>query len=220
MSTNTNDEALKYQWRLKEWFPDLSPKTITTLQSYFELVVKHNKVLNLISPKTIPVADALHIADSILGSQIIRDDSPTMKEIYDFGSGSGFPGLVFAILYPEIQVVLVDSDPRKVEFLNQVISTLSLTNARTMHAGVEALAANSVQYAMTRGFANISKTILLSRKPISKNGIVYHMKGDQWGLEITEIPTQLCSIWSPGLVQEYMLPNTQIRYGIVKTTKH
>lgn len=220
MSTNTNDEALKYQWRLKEWFPDLSPKIHLLLQSYFELIVKHNKILNLISTKTIPVADALHISDCVIGSQIILENSPDMKAIYDFGSGCGLPGIVFAILYSDVEVTLVEGDPRKVEFLRQAISTLSLTNVKVIHNAVELLPADSVQFAMARGFANISKTILLARKPILKNGALYHMKGDQWGLEITEIPTQLCSIWSPGLVQEYVLPGTQIRYGIVKTIKH
>jgi 16S rRNA (guanine527-N7)-methyltransferase len=219
LGANTNDEAIKIQWRLKEWFPDLSDKTHTVLHSFFELVVRHNKTINLLSPKTIPVADALHFSDSILGSQIIREDSPKMKSIYDFGSGNGFPGIVFGILYPEIEVTLVESDARKVEFLKHVQATLSLGNIKVLHASVEALPADSVQYALARGFANISKTILLARKPIPKGGVLYHMKSE-WGLEITEIPTQLCSIWFPALVQEYVLPSTQFRFGVVKTTKN
>jgi 16S rRNA (guanine527-N7)-methyltransferase len=143
-----------------------------------------------------------------------------MKSIYDFGSGNGFPGIVFGILYPEIEVTLVESDARKVEFLKHVQATLSLGNIKVLHASVEALPADSVQYALARGFANISKTILLARKPIPKGGVLYHMKSEQWGLEITEIPTQLCSIWFPALVQEYVLPSTQFRFGVVKTTKN
>ena len=221
MSANTNnDEAVKIPWRIKEWFPDLSEKTLTTLHSYFDLVVKHNKTLSLVSPKTVPVADALHFADCILGSQIVLDDSPGMKKIYDFGSGNGFPGIVFGILNPVIEVALVESDLRKVEFLKLVVSSLSVTNVSVLHATVESLPADSVKFAIVRGFGNISKTILLARKIMPKGGVLYHMKGEQWGLEITEIPTQLCSIFYPALVREYVLPSTQIRFGVVKTTKN
>lgn len=221
MAANTNnDEAIKIPWRIKEWFPDLSEKTLTTLRSYFDLIVKHNKTLSLISPKTVPVADALHFADCILGSQIVLEDSPGIKHIYDFGSGNGFPGVVFGILHPEIQVTLVESDLRKVEFLRHVCDTLSIGNVKVLHAGFETLPQDSVKFAIVRGFGNISKTILLARKIMPKGGVLYHMKGEQWGLEITEIPTQLCSIFFPALVREYVLPATQIRFGVVKTTKN
>lgn len=220
MSTNTNDEPLKNQWRLKDWFPDLSQKTLAQMHSFFELIVRHNKVINLISPKTVAVADALHFSDCVLASQIVHEAAPGMKKIYDLGSGCGLPGIVFAILYPDVQVVLVDNDARKTDFLKEVIATLSISNASVLQSAVESLPADSVQYAITRGLGNISKTILMSRKPVVKNGILFHMKTEQWGLEITEIPTQLCSVWYPALVQEYILPSTQIRFGIVKTTKN
>lgn len=219
MSANTNDELVKNNWRLKEWFPDFDAKILSQLRTFFDLVVLHNKTKNLISPKTIPVADTLHFADSIIASQIIADDAPGLKSISDFGSGNGFPGVVFAILYPDVQVSLVDSDPRKIEFLNQVASSLSIGNVKVVSSSIENLPTDSVGHAMARGFSNISKTILLSRKPMRKSGTLYHMKGEQWGLEITEIPTQLCSVWYPALVQEYVLPSTQIKFGIVKTTK-
>ncbi|MBL7544610.1 MAG: class I SAM-dependent methyltransferase [Bdellovibrionaceae bacterium] len=220
MSANINDESVKNQWRLKEWFPDLTEKTLASLQAFFDLVIQHNKTISLVSPKTLPVSDALHFADSIIASQIIVEASPGIKKMYDFGSGSGFPGIVFAILYPHIEMSLVEADLRKVEFLKQASSALALTNVKVLHSTIESLPSDSVTHAITRGFGNISKTILLARKPIAKGGIVYHMKNEQWGLEVTEIPTQLCSIWFPALVQEYVLPSTQIRFGVVKTTKN
>lgn len=219
MSVNTNDESVKNQWRLKEWFPDLDQVTIVRLQSFYELVIRHNKTINLISPKTIPVADALHFADCILASQIVVDDAGDIKAISDFGSGNGFPGIVFAILYPDIKVSLVDNDPRKVEFLGHVVKGLSISNASVTPSAIELLPADGTKYGLCRGFANISKTILLARKPVPKGGVLYHIKSEQWGLEITEIPTQLCSVWYPALVREYMIPSTQIKFAVVKTSK-
>lgn len=221
MSANTNsDDIVKLPWRIKEWFPDLSETTLGSLHSYFVLVLKHNKILSLISPKTVPVVDALHFADCILGCQVVVEDSPGIKQIYDFGSGNGFPGVIFGILYPDIEIVLVEADLRKVEFLRHVTTTIGIPNIKVLHTAVENLPADSVKFAIVRGFGNISKTILLARKAMTKGAVLYHMKGEQWGLEITEIPTQLCSIFFPALVREYVLPATQIRFGVVKTTKN
>ena len=53
-----------------------------------------------------------------------------MERLLDLGSGNGFPGVVFGILYSTVNVVLVDRDIRKAEYLKTVISELKLTNLR------------------------------------------------------------------------------------------
>ncbi|MCX7978379.1 MAG: class I SAM-dependent methyltransferase, partial [Bdellovibrionaceae bacterium] len=77
----------------------------------------------------------------------------------------------------------------------------------------------SVEHCVSRGLANISKSILLTRKIVKSGGVFYHMKGESWANEIADIPTQLCSIWSPALVKEYRLPVGEARFALVKTTK-
>lgn len=219
MKENQEQDAPTVYWRIEEWFPDLSPEIKTRLKTYHEELIKFNRTTHLISAKTTFVADALHFADSILGSRVIVSSYPGIKKVHDFGSGPGFPGVVLAILYPGIEVVAVDSDQKKCEFLNHIISTLSLKNVKVENKTVEALAENSVEIAMTRGFANISRTIMLARKPMVKGASLFHFKGEEWGIEVGEIPTQLCSIWSPSLVGEYKLPVGAVKFAIVKTEK-
>jgi len=165
------------------------------------------------------MADAIHFADGILASRVITKAYPKIQEIYDLGSGNGFPGLVFAILNPHIKVHLVEMDQKKCEFLNHVVKLANIDNADIMNVKIEDLKENSVQFALTRGLASISKVILTSRKFVAKGGVVFHLKGEQWGMEVSEIPIQLCSIWAPGLVGEYRLPIGEVKFAIIKTDK-
>ncbi|WP_413559196.1 16S rRNA (guanine(527)-N(7))-methyltransferase RsmG [Bdellovibrio sp. HCB209] len=206
-------------WRIDEWFPDLSPEVRAGLKAYHDELQKYNRTLSLISAKSVFVADALHFADSIMATKAIVKSNSHIDKVYDFGSGNGFPGVVFAIMNPKVQVVLVDTDVKKCEFLNFAIQALNLKNVSVENKNIEALPADSVKWAICRGFGNISKAILMARKIVVKGGSVYHLKGEEWGIEVGEIPTQLCSIWSPSLVGEYKLPVGAVKYGVVRTEK-
>lgn len=207
------------QWRIETWFPDLGKPVYDQLRKFQDEMMKANKALNLISVKTILQADAIHFADSITASKIIMEGNPAITEIYDLGSGNGFPGIVFAILFPKVKVVLVDNDLKKVEFLKQCTAALGLKNVTVQAAAYESLPANSVKYCMARGLSNISKAILGARRIVPVGGVFYHIKGESWSGEVGEIPTQLCSVWAPGLVKTYKLPIGEFNFAVIKTDK-
>lgn len=203
---------------MDQWFPDLSEETRVALKKYHTELLKFNKTLNLIGVKTIPMADAIHFADSILAARVIEKDLK-FDEIYDFGSGNGFPGIIMAILMPTKKFHLVDPDSRKAEFLKTIISELHLKNVDVLVRSLENLPDSSVQCAVSRGLAPISKAILMARKVVPVGGVYYHLKGEEWATEIADIPTQLCSFWQPGLLGDYKLPVGEIRFAVVKTEK-
>jgi 16S rRNA (guanine527-N7)-methyltransferase len=214
-----NSEIIVNQWRVGNWFADLSADTLSKLRIYFDELVKFNKTLTLVSPKTVPVADALHFSDSILATRVILKACPDLKEIHDLGSGNGFPGLVLALLSPSTKVVLVEMDQKKSEFLKHMISALGLKNVEIMVCKIEDLKDGSVQKAVVRGLASISKVLLLTRSKVVKGGVVFHLKTEQWGMEVSEIPIQLCSVWSPSLMGEYRLPVGEMKFAVIKTER-
>jgi 16S rRNA (guanine527-N7)-methyltransferase len=213
-----NTEQVGPHWRLEKWFPKLPANVHQNLKIYRDELVKFNKTLNLISPKTIPNLDAIHFADSILATELI---APALKsnEVFDFGSGSGFPGLVMGILKPDLQINLVDSDQRKCEFLKHVVSALKVKNLKVLNTNVESLAPDSVRNAISRGYAPIARSLLSCRKVFHLNGIYFHMKSDEWANEVANMPTQLCSVWSPDLLGLYKLPVGDVELAVVKTEK-
>lgn len=206
-------------WRIKTWFPELDEKTHENLYKYFTELQKFNKVVNLISPKTVVHADAVHFADSILASRAVAKKINKSIYLYDLGSGNGFPGLIYAILNPDQKIVLIDSDERKCEFMKHIADTLGLTSVVVQNKKIELLTSNVIEQAICRGFAPLPKALLTLRKAVKKGGIVYHMKSEEWAMEVSQIPTQLCSIWQPALETEYKLPIGDIKMFVVKTTK-
>jgi 16S rRNA (guanine527-N7)-methyltransferase len=206
------------QWRVQEWFPNLSADELEKLRLFHEELVKFNKTINLISVATVPTADLVHFADCILGAKAVLEKVED-KEIYDLGSGNGLPGIILAILAPNRKIICVDRDQRKSEFLKHVATTLKLTNVEVKVANIETLPANSVACGISRGFASVSKAILATRKVFSVNGHYFHMKGDIWGRELAEIPSQLCSYWEPALLAQYSLPSKGEKRAVVLTKK-
>ena len=206
-------------WRIDAWFPELSRDVQDKLKKYRDELMKANKAVNLISVKTIFLADAIHFADSILACKIIQESNSAIDEIFDLGSGNGFPGIVYGILFPKVKVVLVDNDVKKIDFLKGAAEALGLKNVSTRCIALEALPPNSVKFCMARGLSNISKSILLTRRIVPLGGSFYHLKGDNWSGEVSEIPTQLCSVWTPTLVKLYKLPIGEFKFAIIKTEK-
>lgn len=214
-----NETSDEQPWRLQEWFPHLSQEQHQRLRAFHELLIKFNKTLNLVSDKSLGQADSIHFADSILSVEAIRKAVPKMKELYDFGIGNGFPGFVVSILYPDIQVIGVDIDVRKGEFLKHSAQTLGISNFKMVTKHVENLDEGSVEYAVSRGFAPLSKALVIARRSFKPGGVYFHMKSEEWSNEVASIPSQVCAFWQPALVKEYRLPVGEIRYALVRTDR-
>src|SRR5262249_50106288 len=78
-----------------------------------------------------------HFGESFFAaSRLLEPDSD--ETVLDIGSGAGFPGLPLAMFAPGTQVILIEANAKKVAFLNEVISTLGLKNARVVRERAEA----------------------------------------------------------------------------------
>ncbi|MEY4617415.1 MAG: hypothetical protein RJB66_2375 [Pseudomonadota bacterium] len=205
-------------WKIREWFPDISEATDNKLKLFCSEVKRVNSEVNLVSEKTVRFIDIIHFADSILCCRSIMKDQK-ISSIYDVGSGNGFPGLVMAILYPEVKVTLVDAENRRVSFMKTVISQLDLKNIEVIGKPIESFPPGSFDVAILRGFGTIPKAMLSFRKQVRKNGCIYMIKGEEWPKEVTDIPIQLCSFWLPSLVADYNLPMGEYKFSVVKLKK-
>ena len=96
---------------------DVSRESLEKLEIYHALLLKWQKAINLVSNKTIDEAWIRHFADTV---QIESNVPRETKILADLGSGAGFPGMILAILRPEIDVHLIEADERKCEFLRTV----------------------------------------------------------------------------------------------------
>jgi 16S rRNA (guanine527-N7)-methyltransferase len=205
--------------RFVEWFPDLSSEQVGSLITYLGELNKFNKAVNLVSPQTLPLADAVHFADAVYAFQLIKKELRGGVPLYDFGSGNGIPGLIMGLLDPALKVILVDRDERKLEFCKHVIATTKASNITTMKAEIDNLPRHSVVNAVARGFAPLPRALLAARNIVAKRGKFFHLKGDQFAQELSAVPSQLFSFWQPRLLGEYRLPDKGADMSVLVTDK-
>lgn len=103
----------------QEFFNSLNVSRETTekLEIYLKLLMKWQRAINLVSPRTIQDAWMRHFVDS---AQLLPLVPKHVRTIADIGSGAGFPGLVLAILNPALDVHLIESDMKKCQFMRNV----------------------------------------------------------------------------------------------------
>ncbi|MBQ9391159.1 MAG: 16S rRNA (guanine(527)-N(7))-methyltransferase RsmG [Lachnospiraceae bacterium] len=133
---------------------------INQLISFYEMVVEKNKVMNLTGITEFDEFVYKHFLDSL----ILEKAFPQIKNnisVIDVGTGAGFPGIPLAIIYDNAEFTLIDSLNKRVNFLNEVITALSIENVNAVAGRAEELGKNSSyreQYdlCVTRAVAEIN----------------------------------------------------------------
>ncbi|AWW73204.1 16S rRNA (guanine(527)-N(7))-methyltransferase RsmG [Erythrobacter sp. KY5] len=142
-----------------------SEQAVQQLRQYAELLVAENQRQNLVSKPSESQLWERHIADS---AQLLEH---VPRETYaqgapgpwlDLGTGPGLPGMVIAILCPGIEVVLVESRARRVEFLNACVTNLGLKNCKIEGQRLERVSPFRSWVISARAFAPLEKLIALS----------------------------------------------------------
>ena len=151
----------------------LSDKEIQQLLHYLSLILKWNKIYNLSAIRDPIESVKKHLLDSL---SIIHFIQPGL--LLDVGSGAGLPGIVIAIMKPETEVFVLDSVGKKCRFMQVVKSELSLENLIVVNSRVESFKPKeSFSQIASRAFAEVSKTIQLTKHLLEENGRYLLMKG-------------------------------------------
>lgn len=102
---------------------------------YFELLVEWNKVMNLTGIVEEEEVYLKHFYDSLTICKAF--DFNTISTLCDVGSGAGFPGIPLKIMFPNLQITLVDSLQKRIIFLEKVVEELQLEKINLVHARIE-----------------------------------------------------------------------------------
>jgi 16S rRNA (guanine527-N7)-methyltransferase len=113
-----------------------SSAEIDLLSKHYELTLKWNDRLHLTTLTQPQDFFERHILESTFAESLIL---PCVHQIWDLGSGLGVPGIVMAVLRPDLAVHLIEASRNKAVFLEEVVGTLPLTNARVVRARFESL---------------------------------------------------------------------------------
>ena len=151
----------------------------TKLLIYKDLLIKWNKVFNLISVKGVDEIVTHHFLDCLAVVPFIEG-----KNILDVGSGAGLPGIIIGLCYPEKNITLVDSVGKKTTFLKQTCAELNLSNITVINKRVEDITTNKLfDSIIARAFAEMQVLIDLTRHLIEDKGVWYGMKSKKFNEE-------------------------------------
>jgi 16S rRNA (guanine527-N7)-methyltransferase len=163
----------------------LEQATCRRLCDFGEAVVEQNKVMNL-TAITEPAAVAkLHLLDSV---SLLKCADLAGKRLIDVGCGAGFPGVPVKIACPEVELTLLDSLGKRMNWLAQVLPTLGV-DANCMTARAEDAAAQlreSYDFASSRAVARLNVLLELTAPFVKVGGAVLAMKGSAAAEELEE----------------------------------
>ena len=125
----TNEEFIE---KLKELNIILTQVQLNQLEKYYELLNKKINLTRIVEKKDVYLK---HFYDSITLIKAI--DLTKGQELCDIGTGAGFPGIVLKIVFPHLNITLVDALNKRIEFLKLVIKELNLKSINAIHERAE-----------------------------------------------------------------------------------
>ena len=168
--------------------------------SYIDLLSKWNRTYNLTGIKTKEKMLTHHILDSLSVLPYINGGT-----CLDVGSGAGLPGMILALIRPEHEWVLLDSNKKKIRFLNQAVLELKMDNVEVVCArGEDYLPEQRFSTVISRALTSLANFWNFTSKLARDDGLLLAMKGTEPVQELQELEAEgisfkLHEIKVPGL---------------------
>jgi 16S rRNA (guanine527-N7)-methyltransferase len=181
------------QWatRIKEWTAEkvgieLTAEQVGQFCLYGDLLLEWNQKMNLTSIVDPAEIIIKHFIDSLTVKEYLRG-----KKLADIGTGAGFPGIPLKIAQPDLQLFLIDSLKKRLDFLREVVLKLGLEEVEIIHARAEELGRNKkyragFEIATSRAVARLPVLLEYAIPLLQVNGLFIAMKGSQADAEIAE----------------------------------
>ncbi len=162
----------------------LSEEQGAGLRRYVELVERWTSRCNLVSKNDLNRIAAKHVADSWNFTRI--PGLVAGAQILDVGSGAGFPGVVLALLRPDVKVTLLDSRRQRTLFLREAVEQLGLANALVLCQRVEELRnslPDAFELVTARAVAGLEELWQWAQPVLRPGGVLVAQKGLQEEIE-------------------------------------
>jgi 16S rRNA (guanine527-N7)-methyltransferase len=155
---------------------------VERLLDYQALLARWNATYNLTAIRDPMEMVSRHLVDSLAILPYVKGQS-----LADLGTGPGLPGIPLAMARPELQVLLVDSNGKKVRFLREAIRSLKLENVRAVQSRVEEVE-GQFDCITARAFASLEDMLAWGGHLLTKDGIWLAMKGRHPDEELPGVP--------------------------------
>lgn len=177
----------------------LSEKQQELIERFYEMHMEAE--LNLTAIKDREDFYRKHILDSLL---LYTQRKYLLKSpVADIGTGGGFPGMILAILHPEMKFTLVDSIAKKCKFLEECVIQLGLNNVEVITSRAENIKNKKFSTILSRGVAKTDQLLKFTKNLADKNTVWVLYKGENADEELKE---------AKNTINKYNLEWDNVRY--------
>jgi 16S rRNA (guanine527-N7)-methyltransferase len=156
--------------------------TVDRLLDYRELLERWNSAYNLTAVRDDREMVTRHLLDSLAILPYVHG-----RSLADLGTGPGLPGIPLALAEPAREVLMVDSNGKKVRFLREAIRSLKLGNARALQSRVEEVE-GTFECITARAFASLADMLGWGGHLLAPGGTWLAMKGKHPAEELNGVP--------------------------------
>ena len=192
------------------------------LERYCRALLEKNQVMNLTAIREETEVAQLHLLDSAALAGLWDLEG---QRVVDVGTGAGFPGLVLRILTPSMELTLLDSLKKRLDWLEEVRADLGLGGVETLHARAEEAGRDpalreSFDVATARAVAELRLLCELCLPLVKVGGVFLAMKSVESDRELEEAGPALRALGGQvERVSDYAIPGTEIRHRLVVIRK-
>lgn len=207
---------------LNQGLPQLGVDTgcIPALEEFSRLLLEKNQVMNLTAITEPRDVATLHLLDSL---SLVPLADWRGKRVVDVGTGAGFPGVPLKIALPELELTLLDSLNKRIDFLRESCAALGLAGVDCVHSRAEEFAAGnreSFDLAVSRAVAALPVLCELCLPLVKVGGQFLAMKSSHTEEEIGQAKSAIATlggkIWE---VRDYTIPTTDVVHRVVVIEK-
>lgn len=212
-------DTTQFQEDLKDFSLQLSDRQIDQFIRYYEILIEWNGFMNLTGITEYNEVLKKHFIDSLSLVKIVDTSGPC--KVIDVGTGAGFPGLALKIVFPQMEVTLLDSLNKRIQFLNAVIEDLQLEGVTTLHGRAEDYARpgklrEKFDLCVSRAVANLSSLTEYCLPFVKVDGCFVSYKSEKLSEELAASKNAILLLGgSLKKCEEFTLPNSDIFRSLI-----
>lgn len=185
---------------------DLFGLAFAGAEHFAQMLAEEGQLRGLVGPRELPRLWSRHIVNSAAVVPFL----PRRGTVVDVGSGAGFPGVVVALLRPDLEVTLMEAMERRVEWLDVVVEELGLDNVTVRRARAEEVG-EKYDVVTARALANLSKLVRLTAKLVRPGGAILALKGSRAEAEVEEARYVIKKArFRPAVVHDVVAPGEEL----------
>jgi 16S rRNA (guanine527-N7)-methyltransferase len=200
---------MNFKESLKDLKIELTDEQLRMFEIYYTFLLEYNQITNLTRITDYEEVFIKHFYDSLTLADAV--DMKEISTLCDMGSGAGFPSLPLKIIYPHLNITIIDSLNKRIKFLEQLVVRMNLENVTLVHDRVEVYAINhqdSFDLVTARALGSMALIVEMGLPMMKKSGRFVAYKALQYEEEIEASKNALKVLGSEiDSIKHFDLPN-------------